>query len=325
MAAKKMITSLLPVLAVFDIHLVLALPKTESWASTMSVLSEPPASNTLHVLIPPGPPGEQDGDPSSQSTSTTTGLSSATTSATMISLAVPAIPKVLATIPDGFSLGCWLESSTPDRALNGAFFEQHTSMTPSVCSQLCSEYTFYGLQYGSQCMCGNNIQPGRAFPIPSSRCEVPCTGDSNQSCGGSGTIDLYQTLSPPAPFPYGHLKKISYTSVGCYAEPTTGGRALDGFVLADVNMTLAFCAQICGMSNYQYFGVEYGNECWCAHSISPAATPTNTSSCDSPCAGDSSETCGGLLTISVWNGTYLNMESGLEDQDGEELPLKGGF
>lgn len=101
-------------------------------------------------------------------------------------------------------------------------------------------------------------------------------------------------------------------------------------------MTPAFCAEVCGLSNYLYFGVEYGNECWCDNSIPSRAVLTDPSECNFPCAGDSSQMCGGTLALNLWNGTYVNktaraesetaLTAGLDERmHGENMPLGNRF
>lgn len=245
----------------------------------------------------------------STTTATTTSITTVTTTiiSTTTTTASPSTPVCSdPPKPTGFPLGYWLEGSTPGRALDQAFFEQKSSMTPSVCAGLCRSYTFFGLEYGTQCLCGNDIIPGRAFPITSSRCQVPCSGNYSLTCGGLGTLDIYQF--PPAPplIPPGLISNITYHPAGCYAEPSDGSRALNGFVISDASMTPDLCAEVCGMSNFLYFGVENGNECWCDNSLSPKTVDIDQSNCNWPCSGDSSKTCGAKLTFNLYNGTYIN-------------------
>ncbi|OCK86461.1 hypothetical protein K432DRAFT_258118, partial [Lepidopterella palustris CBS 459.81] len=53
-----------------------------------------------------------------------------------------------------------------------------------------------------------------------------------------------------------------------------------------VEMCGSFCSQ------YQYFGVDYGRECYCGNTIVAGSAPA-TSGCTKLCAGNSFEFCGG--------------------------------
>lgn len=356
MAVKKMATDFMAMMAILSMHSAMAQPTTASGGAALPVspsglassnapasadqsssASQPASSspNSSTTMIPAGTssdfPGQTTGDPFFQPTTTPRGMGTTTTTLN----GGHVIPTHIADMPVGYPLGCWLQGSTPGRALTDAFFEDD-HMTPHACSQLCSNYTLFGLEYGSQCECGNYIIPGRAFPVDKERCQIPCSGNSSISCGGSGTLYIYQQLPPPPPLPYGLFSNISYTSDGCLAEPTEGSRALNAFVLADPGMTPAFCAEVCGLSNYLYFGVEYGNECWCDNLIPPTAVFTDPSECNFPCAGDSSQMCGGTLALNLWKGTYVNKTARAKSETaptasldermhGENMPLGNRF
>ena len=58
------------------------------------------------------------------------------------------------------------------------------------CSSLC--YTYYGLIWGNQCACGNDL-PADEFTQDDSYCDVPCVGDSSVACGGpQNAVNVYE-------------------------------------------------------------------------------------------------------------------------------------
>ena len=61
-----------------------------------------------------------------------------------------------------------------------------------VCVGACqsSGYAFAGMQYGYECYCGNSL-PDRSLHRPSSDCNMPCSGDDSQMCGGYWRINIY--------------------------------------------------------------------------------------------------------------------------------------
>ena len=75
------------------------------------------------------------------------------------------------------------------------------SNTPEVCIKACSEggYKFAGVQYGSQCFCGNTA-PAATNKIANEDCDMKCPGDSNYMCGGSCKMNVYE-LSKNCPVP----------------------------------------------------------------------------------------------------------------------------
>lgn len=288
-------------------------PSSSQPASSAPGSSNPsapvPTSTSSGSSSSSGSPGQPTSGMPTQPPSSTSSSSPTTVTGPNTTLkGGPAIPTYPSNLPVGFPLGCWLEGSTR-RALQDAWFEDD-NMTPLMCSQLCGNYTLFGLEYGGQCTCGNNIIPGRAFPVADSSCTIPCAGNSSLSCGGSGAFYIYQQLPPPPPPPSGLFSNVSFTPGGCLAEPPNGARALNAYVLADPSMTPAFCAEICGLSNYLYYGVEYGNECWCDNSITSGAAFVDPSKCNLSCAGDATQSCGGTLTMNLWNGTYSTNMTG---------------
>ncbi|KAH8789407.1 WSC domain-containing protein [Hyaloscypha sp. PMI_1271] len=92
-----------------------------------------------------------------------------------------------------------------------------------------------------------------------------------------------------------------YTYVGCWAEPSNV-RALTTVFYASDSMTLEYCAGYCA-GVYKYWGVEYGRECYCGNTLSPGSLGAPAPECNSPCAANSSETCGGSSRLSLYSAT----------------------
>ncbi|KAK4539504.1 hypothetical protein LTR36_010902, partial [Oleoguttula mirabilis] len=99
----------------------------------------------------------------------------------------------------------------------------------------------------------------------------------------------------------------NYTYQGCFND-SRSARALRSTELYGTNtnnMTLEKCATFC--SNYAYWGVEYGQECYCG----PALTSNSQNqtgainSCTLPCPGNSTELCGAgnRLNVYYYNAT----------------------
>ena len=73
--------------------------------------------------------------------------------------------------------------------------ESADKMTVETCVDYCSGkgFSIAGLEYSTQCYCGNTIAT-KGAPIPGvmGNCVMKCGGDSGEYCGGYGTISLYQ-------------------------------------------------------------------------------------------------------------------------------------
>ena len=62
-----------------------------------------------------------------------------------------------------------------------------------VCISACSYngYKFAGVQYGTQCFCGND-QPNSSLLRPG-QCTTSCPGNSNENCGETWRMNVYET------------------------------------------------------------------------------------------------------------------------------------
>eukprot|EP00752_Nemacystus_decipiens_P001582 g1543.t1 len=87
--------------------------------------------------------------------------------------------------------------------------------------------------------------------------------------------------------------------LGCFKD-TFGKRALSGKKYVDAHMTTAMCADLC--DGVKYFGLQYGNECWCSAPNDKPHRHGESSKCIMDCAGDDRriKRCGGYLAMSVY-------------------------
>lgn len=63
-------------------------------------------------------------------------------------------------------------------------------MTIERCKEYCRDnnWAVAGLEYSKECFCGNE-SPTKI--IPDSRCNKPCSGNSQQICGGGWALNIY--------------------------------------------------------------------------------------------------------------------------------------
>lgn len=82
------------------------------------------------------------------------------------------------------------------------------------------------------------------------------------------------------------------------------GRTLTGSSFSNSTMTNELCVNFCNDNGYIYAGTEYALQCFCGATVAAAATQVNGSTdCVMPCAGNSSEICGGSSRLSLfWSG-----------------------
>jgi hypothetical protein len=86
-------------------------------------------------------------------------------------------------------LGCFKDPNNPFD-LDGRV-ERSAQNTPQHCIQSCAAqgFKYAGVQYGQSCLCGNSY--GRFGQA--NNCNMRCTGDGNQICGGSNANSVYST------------------------------------------------------------------------------------------------------------------------------------
>jgi hypothetical protein len=86
-------------------------------------------------------------------------------------------------------LGCYKDPNNPFD-LDGHLVRSQTN-TPQRCIETCRAkgFAYAGVQYGQSCLCGNSYGKfGKA-----NNCNMTCTGDSRQNCGGYNSNAVYAT------------------------------------------------------------------------------------------------------------------------------------
>ncbi|KAK3983903.1 putative fungistatic metabolite [Cladorrhinum sp. PSN332] len=214
-------------------------------------------------------------------------------------LYTPATPAEL----DVPYLGCFVDEGAralPDNLLGD------DALTAQKCAAHCANYSYFGLEYGRECWCGNS-PPKQA--APAEECSMPCAGDDTQLCGASKRINVWGSpvASPDT------VGEFEYT--GCYTD-SHDLHTLKGRVLRESSMTLEKCANFC--RGYGHFGVTFGTQCFCGTDIEPTAEEVHQAECSMRCGGDYDEVCG--------DADRLNIFSLADCQpDVRNLPTVGGF
>ncbi|KAG9205587.1 hypothetical protein G6514_007192 [Epicoccum nigrum] len=136
---------------------------------------------------------------------------------------------------------------------------------------------------------------------------VSISGNSAGPISGTPGASTPGASSSPAPMP-----NAVGPYVGCFLDVSTYGLPLftgpsffDGY-----SLTLESCAAFCSSTGYEspltYFGIQNGNTCKCGNtnpSISQIAT-----TCDAACSGNSSQSCGGEYSDSVYEVAVLPVQ-----------------
>ncbi|KAL2063424.1 hypothetical protein VTL71DRAFT_5229 [Oculimacula yallundae] len=195
-----------------------------------------------------------------------------------------------AVIPGYKSEGCYTEATNKRALSSTAYFDDF--MTLDKCAAACSSFNWFGVEYGRECYCGDSPNPG-SVPAPATECSFKCPGNGEQTCGAGNRLSMYSKTSIPLPT----VPSTIYSSEGCYTEATTG-RALADKRYDDDTMTIEKCATTC--TGFEFFGLEYYQECYCGNSLSAGSVPAPSTECRFSCLGDPSQTCGGNSRLNVY-------------------------
>ncbi|KAF5522913.1 WSC domain-containing protein [Colletotrichum aenigma] len=132
-----------------------------------------------------------------------------------------------------------------------------------------------------------------------------CQGWSGGSSCSSITVSSVGPTST-ASAPSHRATMGGYKFVSCWTE-ATNGRALKGAAFAYDGMTLSSCMANC--TGFDYWGTEYGRECYCGNSLDSTSTSALLVDCNMPCSGDSTQYCGAGNRIELYSTTATRTSS----------------
>ena len=137
-------------------------------------------------------------DVSSSTVGTDQGISAAST---MTSSTGTPSPTTVTSLAAHMYLGCFSEASET-RALSDSqqFYGEGERTDVESCSEACSDYTFFGVDFGAECYCGNTINLGSVPQLGSTPdetgCNKACAHNGGEYCGGGNRLNLYMKYSP---------------------------------------------------------------------------------------------------------------------------------
>lgn len=143
--------------------------------------------------------------------------------------------------------------------------------------------------------CGNAIINGGALS-PTGGCNMPCSGDATQTCGGPVLMDIYArgTLQiQPAPIVQTAGLPSNWSYQGCIVD-APALRTLPVEMEYPTTNSATVCLNYCSLQGYKVAGLEYASQCFCGSgSDLSGAGPVNSTGCDMVCSGDEAYLCGG--------------------------------
>ncbi|KAF7334608.1 hypothetical protein MVEN_02290900 [Mycena venus] len=159
------------------------------------------------------------------------------------------------------------------------------------------------LFWQQECYCDNFIENSGTTALDTD-CNLPCTGDPDELCGGSGRLNMFWSGAKPPPPPTIPPSIGKWKSLGCYSDNVDGqGRALVNAVNVVGQVSLETCTAACFSAGMPFSGTEFADECYCGPAIVNGGAPQPLSDCNMACAGNISEFCGGPNRLTVYNYT----------------------
>ncbi|CAM9964709.1 unnamed protein product, partial [Ectocarpus fasciculatus] len=90
----------------------------------------------------------------------------------------------------GSHVGCYLDDDSVP--ILGFLYEDEDSLTPASCIDSCRDLDeipeLAGVQGGNKCFCGTTDEYDLYGP---GECDFPCSGDSEQTCGGDSSSNIW--------------------------------------------------------------------------------------------------------------------------------------
>ncbi|KAJ7450243.1 hypothetical protein B0H11DRAFT_2331160 [Mycena galericulata] len=188
--------------------------------------------------------------------------------------------------------GCYTDSVLnrvlPEKAgVNGG-------MTAEKCTSACQAkgFPFAGTEYAKgtpslsflsyDLWCGNILNSKST-----TTCDMRCTGDASQICGGGNCITVFHD-TPPTNVPQSVGDGGGWKYTGCYTD-SVSNRTFPTSANVEGGMTAEKCTNACQAKGFPFAG--------CGDLLNSAPA----SGCDMACTGDGSQNCGGGNRLSVFH------------------------
>ncbi|CAN9341766.1 unnamed protein product [Alternaria sp. RS040] len=97
------------------------------------------------------------------------------------------------------ALGCYAQNPNRPILEKNMNLNGDTSLSVPKCKNSCYRraYPFAGVQEGNQCWCSSNV--AGEWTKNQTDCNIPCTGNKAEFCGGKGVINVFEALHNAAP------------------------------------------------------------------------------------------------------------------------------
>ncbi|KAI6128107.1 copper radical oxidase-like protein [Pisolithus croceorrhizus] len=206
--------------------------------------------------------------------------------------------------------GCYVDNAN-GRVLGDELDSNDMTVESCVAHCTADSFTIAGLEYSTQCFCGNELIDG-AIKAPDSDCNMACGGNATEACGAGNRLSVYTSTGNitilPVPTPLTSGLPGHWVYQGCLAEPAPGSHLFAYENDWTNNNTVEACLNQCAAFGYPAAGLEYGEQCFCgdiSDVVDNNGTFVSGSECNMPCSGDPAHLCGAnnLMSAYYWNGT----------------------
>jgi hypothetical protein len=200
-------------------------------------------------------------------------------------------------------------------------------MTIEKCLAAClaAKYTIAGVEYAGECWCDTQYRLGGGpAPDGDAQCNMACSGNSSELCGGPNRLAVWELASaaistPPAASSTTTSATASASApvssstsqweyLGCYTDNVNTRTLRFGMDVGGQN-NHENCQAACLKAGYAYSGTEYTAECYCDSVISNGGVKAadGEAGCNMKCQATTpaNEICGGggRLTLYHYTGT----------------------
>ncbi|XP_050537386.1 uncharacterized protein LOC126903300 isoform X2 [Daktulosphaira vitifoliae] len=205
--------------------------------------------------------------------------------------------------PIAMYLGCFAENANDEenRLLKNPIGPNNHN-TPQKCSEICFKkgYVYAGVTYGLECWCGNQ-RPSKTSVVENSNCDVRCSGDKNQFCGGGWKIGIYAT---------GLTEYVANNYIGCFEEEQKKNKTKLLIFQMGTNNSPKRCMNLCNSQTFKYALLK-GDVCECQKAAVNNRLKRDQNFCSTSCVEDPSEYCGGNNGYSVYKTLYNDHTGGV--------------
>ncbi|KAK6524337.1 hypothetical protein TWF281_011245 [Arthrobotrys megalospora] len=194
-------------------------------------------------------------------------------------------------VGDYHLLGCYSDNVNARGLQHNWNNYQYMTVEGCIRRAAAQGFRYAAVEYYGECYMGN-VLASTSTVISNTVCNARCNGLRSEICGGADSMAVYENTAYV-------VNTGDFEYDGCYTDDANN-RALDHYAVNWDHMTNELCAQYA--AGFKYFGTEYYGECFWGNALE-GSTPA-ASGCNTPCAGDNAQMCGGGNRLSL----YINSE-----------------